>query len=475
MLEKVKKLLQGFFSLKTLLVMILILAVCYGGTIFLLQRAKHHAVEIFNAKMAQQKSMQGSINLGDVEAHVDGFVVFKDFVWETNKGDSVLRVPKGKFKVKPLDVILGRLSAKSVTALEIEDAEVYLSFDEQMKADIIEKNRVIENEDRATVKPKAEKNLILPEKLGNKHLVLRNCTVAFIHKHDIYKLNKVNADLKYVKKQLQIDLKTGAFGGVLIGDSLSIGGSMDTTSGKESLNLKIKLNNVVPASLGVGNIWNDVVMDGTVIGPVLKPDIKGNISFKRLDLPNLSFENLHGQYYYQEGIIHLLNVQGNAFDGSVDAFGEYNLRTREHKIFAHGTNLEASQYFKAVNIKTRLELDLEMINDGTRHGTTYRGHFKSGEGTYESMHFRSLSAFFKVKNKDLYFTNVVLDAKLGLFKAETLNVINKKVKFSGISWSHHSKAEREEIHREHQREREEMHKRHQEERERKKQLKNKNS
>ena len=442
MLAKFLAFFHKLFSVRTIIIFVSVLLIIYGSFVFFGQKAKRNAIAIFNAKMAEQSSLNGSVSIGDISGHLDGTLEFKDLVWLNRKGQTLLKVSKGRMVVSPIDVIFDRIGVSSLHKIELEEADFILFFDEKMKAEIVAKERVVKQDNNYTVVRSDKPNLVLPEKLGHKKLTLKNCSFTVIHNNFSYQLNKVDGNFAYDKGKLNLTLKTGKFGGTMVGDSLEIKGEINTLPGKDKVDVAFKLNDVVPASLGLGNIENSVTLTGKATGTIHRPVLNGDIFFQELDFPRLHFNNVKGNYHYENNIIHVMDVKGQAFGGNVDAFGQYDFRSREHKIFIEGYNLDAEQYFKAANIHCRLYLNMELLNDGTRYGTAYRGFFKSGEGKYDRYSFNSLSANFWIQRKNLNFTKVVLDTDIGEIHAKELDVVNGKVHIKGISWHPHHRIKR---------------------------------
>lgn len=84
------------------------------------------AAAIFNRVAAQQGMLRGSVHVEKLFAHINGHVRFEGLVWEDEAGNPVLVVPEGSFYVKPLDVLTGRLSSRSLTRVELTDAAISL-------------------------------------------------------------------------------------------------------------------------------------------------------------------------------------------------------------------------------------------------------------------------------------------------------------------------------------------------------------
>jgi len=437
---------------KLLGIPLIIIALLWAGFVFFGQQAKKNAIAIFNEKMGTQKVLHGKLVVGDLDAHLDGTVNFKDLAWTDTEGEQLMKVGQGRLKLNPWDAVTGQMGTRSLSTIELENAEFIVHFNEKKRADIVSKKQAdkLQDTNKSEINAGAEtkaaeegqKNIDLSDKVGQKHVILKNSTFTIMDKQHVYTLTNVNGRFDYNKGQLMLEVKTGKFAGTMIGDSLELKGQVGVLPGKDKLDLDLKLNNVVPKTLGLGNITNQVSLTGRATGTVKNMQVDGKIAFADLDLPKMHFNNLTGSYHYENNIIHVMDVKGNIFSGTVDAFGEYNFKTREHKIFITGHGLEASDYFSANNISCRLNLEMEMLNDGTKYGTVYRGYFKSGEGKYGKYAFNSIASLFRISGKDLHFNKVVLDTDMGEFHASAIDVVNKKMKLHGLSWQPHHRIKR---------------------------------
>ena len=91
-----------------------------------LEALSYGAATIFNEVAAHQDMLRGSVRVEKLFAHINGHVRFEGLVWSDEAGNPVLIVPEGSFYVKPLDVLTGRLSSRSITRLELTDAAISL-------------------------------------------------------------------------------------------------------------------------------------------------------------------------------------------------------------------------------------------------------------------------------------------------------------------------------------------------------------
>lgn len=76
--------------------------------------ASEQAMLIFNKAMSTQKVLRGSVTLETLDADIWGRVEFKNLVWLDTKGQPVIHVPQGRFKVRPLDIITGSIDTETL-------------------------------------------------------------------------------------------------------------------------------------------------------------------------------------------------------------------------------------------------------------------------------------------------------------------------------------------------------------------------
>ena len=439
--EEKTSIFKRIFNLKFFAALLLLLVLLGGAYIFCGQQAKRHAAAIFNVAMAEQSSLKGTFTVETIDAHLDGTVNFTNLLWADKQNKPLLTAKKGSLKVNPLDVILRRTGARSLKAIELEEADCILDFDHNMQGDIIAADHKQEPHSSSTSENE-ERNVNLPDKIGSKELVLRNCNITVINQKLQYKLTQVNGKINYAPKLITLDVKTGKFGGTMVGDGLELSGQIKREQQPDTLDMQLKLTNVVPSSLGLQGVHNAVSLTGKITGTSLKPIIDGSIHFSKLDFPKMHFTHVDGKYHYENSVINVMDVNANIFGGSIDMLGEYHLRSRAHKIFITGHDLQADQYFQAENIHCTLQLELEMLNSGNVHNTIYRGRFRSGEGKYNKYAFNSMSAAFTIIQKNLHFKTLILDTDIGEFHAKSLDIVNGKADLDGLSWHPHHRIKR---------------------------------
>lgn len=100
--------------------------------------ASEQAMLIFNKAMSTQKVLRGSVTLETLDADIWGRVEFKNLVWLDTKGQPVIHVPQGRFKVRPLDIITGSIDTETLKYLELDNALFAVRFNNKMQLDIFE-------------------------------------------------------------------------------------------------------------------------------------------------------------------------------------------------------------------------------------------------------------------------------------------------------------------------------------------------
>lgn len=106
--------LKKFYHPKLYIVIIIVALVVTGVYFWLCRLAGEHAAEIFNAEMAQQKTLEGSVAVESITADMWGNVGFQGLKWLDAEGEPVVFVPDGRFKVKPWDVVTGSINLNSL-------------------------------------------------------------------------------------------------------------------------------------------------------------------------------------------------------------------------------------------------------------------------------------------------------------------------------------------------------------------------
>lgn len=425
--------LQSLRQLKKLHIICIVLAVILlltGAYFFLAQRASRHAANIFNYFMSRQQVLIGQVTAEGLSADIWGNVYFSQLKWSSPRGETLLEVPEGRLKIKPWDIVLRRAGIDTVEEIELHDAYLHLGFDDKMHLDILQKDAGSEQE-REPVS-EARKHLQTPKRLPNIKLILQNTVIDADYKKRCFVLNDVNGYVEVRNhNRLQLSLSAGKYGGSIAGEGLNIDGRINL-AGEQDANVNIGLYEVVPASLGLGNVNDAMTVTGQFTGPLHAPVIDGAVSMKELHLPGLYFTKINGNYHYENALISFKDVTGSIYGGTLEAIGLYHFDNHHYKIDAKGKGLMASAAAKSSKINTSVNLDIKFRNLG-RHGNnlTY-GSFESGRGTFMLMPFKKIKGSFSDQSGELVFTNVEIETSLGRFESGVFKLVRGKLQLGDV-------------------------------------------
>lgn len=424
--------------------------------------ASEQAMLIFNKAMSTQKVLRGSVTLETLDADIWGRVEFKNLVWLDTKGQPVIHVPQGRFKVRPLDIITGSIDTETLKYLELDNALFAVRFNNKMQLDIFEQehaqksieyaeweaerlNTTLAQETNGALPQKTwekraneqhmrrELNLTLEGKRLNLQVLFNHCTLTAGYKKRYFVLNDVNARMNIdTKKQLDIDFSTGKFGGTMVGDGMEIRGSINLKPQIPQYNLHLNLDNVLPSSLGIADIKDTVSIMAAVTGLLPSPVIDGYLDFEELNIPGLHFSKVKGDLHYEDALLRFTNVTGNVFGGKVEAFGDYHLDARYYNIDARGHDLIGGIAARNSKIKCKVELQFNISSKGDPKTALTYGSFKSGKGSYYIIPFESISGEFSNQNKRLEFKNVVIETKMGVIKTNAFDIVDGKLHIGEI-------------------------------------------
>lgn len=391
--------------------------------------ASNRAETIFRQEMSKQKVLHGSVTAESIKADMFGNVIFTHLVWLDTNGEPILQVPQGRFKVSVWDIITSRIDMDTLRQVELDDAVLSLRFDDKMRLDVLP-----DKKEFAVPGQRQEKqHFNLQGKIPETKLVLRNCTLNVMYKKRYFVLNQVQATIQSRTDDfVKIDFSTGLFGGTIVGDSLKLYGKVDISRQEPELALNLTMYQIVPASLGLGNVQNNADVFMEVKGTLQHPTADGALSFATLDLPALHFSKVSGNVHYEDGRVDFTDVSGSIYGGTVDAFGHYNIDDRHYSIDALGHDLMASIAAKSTKINCRVELDLKMRSQGRADTVHTYGSFTSGPGHYMLIPFESISGKFDNKSKVLQFKDVVIKTDLGNVVTNGFKLVDGRVYLEDI-------------------------------------------
>ncbi len=390
------------------------------------------AAAIFNLVAERQHFLEGHITVERLSATPLGHVHFQNLVWESENGEDKVVIPDGRFHVKPLDIILRRPSTSTIDSLELNGADIALTFDERMH---IKGIRAIERvQSPPGDKHKAKKPFDIKLKNLNVEVTLNHCRLTAYYKTRIHTFSDVNAKLHYDSKdKLTIDFSTGELAGTLEGGGVDIQGTVDLKPVISTCDLRLGIKELNPSSLGTGlDIHETVTAGAAVTGKLPEPVIVGELYMKALNLPGLKFTNVRGNFKYKDGYIGAENVTADVFGGTCDAHGGFNIDTKAYDVYVKGHNLRSETATNTPFFRTLVELDLTMKCDGNPRSTKTYGSFESGKGIYALVKFDSISGTFSNQYKRLAFSDVQIKSQGGDIVAPQFELLDGKLHLGNL-------------------------------------------
>ncbi len=423
--------LQKIYSLsrsKLFLWLIFFLVFLCGIYIFLVQRARNHAAEIFNDFMSRQKVLAGSVTAKEISADISGNVYFTDLQWKSFTGETLLSVPDVRIKVKPWDIVLQRVGISTIEEVELSKARIYLTFDEKMRIDVLQKNK----QDREKHYALDKRNLRISQALPDIKLILHDTVLAANYRQREFILNDVDGYVQIKNhKQMRMHISAGKYGGSIAGEGLNIDGIVEL-EGEQKLNLALGLYEVIPDSLGLHKVYDPMTVTGQVTGVLQSPLIDGTVYLKELHLPNLYFTMINGNFHYEDALISFDDVTGSIYGGELKAFGLYHFDNHQYKIDIKAEKLRASLAAKSTKIKTKVDLEIKFRNLGRRENNLVYGNFQSGSGSFMLIPFQSISGNFNDQNGELVFSDVEVKTKLGTFESDAFKFVKGRLQLGDI-------------------------------------------
>ena len=421
------------------------------------------AAAIFNNVMAEQKMLNGEITVEKIHANIFGEVFFDNLVWKDFRGNTVVEIPEGSFKVKIFDVVTQNFNSTTIQKLFLKNASVSLNLDEDMRVDFIghshdfkkvdqemksnkenwEKKVSRENKSEEELKKIGElrrkiqqekietgwKNFNLEGRKINLDLQLEDCRIEIFYRDRHYLLSKVNFKTKIdTDNEMTLELETRNFGGTMIGRGMKLNGEIDFKPEIPTCDLSILLQEVDPSSLGFGlNIHDTMTLSAHFEGAISKPVGRGIVRMKELHIPGLDFEDVEGNIFYEDSTLNFTDVNANVYGGNLSAKGDYNIDTRYYNISGHGKGLKTYFALPKSHLHCDVDLEIEIKSEGNAKKTSTSGHFISSKGRYSVLKIKSISGSFRTAYNDINFYDVAID--MGTYKISTdaLSIKDKKL------------------------------------------------
>lgn len=421
-----------------------IAAVALVTLLILAEIASRGAALIFNREMARQDVLRGFITVEKLYANLWGDVTFENLLWRDINGDVILEVPSGDFHVRPWDVITRNFKSTTIQAVTLNEAHTAVRFNEKMKVDFVKASLLDDGKDSDRERKEKKRKRSLEEKLANFNLgdrklrmklVLNNCKLESFYLQRHYVLEGVNAtiDLNTAKK-LYVDITAGKFGGTMVGGGFSLKGVVDFRQLPADCDLTISLIDVDPSSLGFGmNLHDKMSLFAKAKGPISRPVATGTLNMDELNIPALRFENVTGDIHYENGHLDFTDVHAKVYNGTLDAYGDYNIDTRVYNIYGKGKDLDSRIPLRNLRFKCLVALDITLKCDGNPRNTLTYGSFKSGKGNYSVIPFNYIQGEFNNYKKKLDFYNVVIDTPFGRITTDAFHIDHGKLHLNPIA------------------------------------------
>ena len=434
-----------------------------------LEALSYGAADLFNQIADQQDMLRGHVRVEKLFAHINGHVRFEGLTWEDEAGNPVLIVPEGEFYVKPLDVLTGHLSARSLTSITLRDAAISLRIrkDAQTKKPVIdfvtpseeffdlmasappEKKKsgpkLTPDERKARAeRARAAREAQLAQQWASFNyegkridcdLVLQHAKVEVLYENRHYLLQGANLDASLHSDGLtKLSFTTGGFGGTMKGHGISTKGTIDCRNVTvPEMNLSILVSEVDPSSLGFGmDVHDPMTLTAHFTGPITGPTGTGEVNMAELHIPGLAFENVKGTVSYHGSTLDFTDVTANVYGGTLTAAGTYDLDSRVYHLEGHGENLSAAKALPKQHLKCLVTLDIAIDSRGSTRETTTSGSFTSGPGSYRLIVFDSLAGRFTDEYHDLRFYDADIEIAGGHIKTDGFRIKNKKLTLAPI-------------------------------------------
>lgn len=454
---------KKFFKYAAIFFVVVILFVA-----IILELASRHATETFNAAMQEQTMLKGNITVQEISANIKGEVVFKNLLWKDERGGNILEIPEGSFKVRLLDVIQNSFKSTTIQKLYLRGASVSVHLDENMNVDFVRHSqdfkKVSDNmkknsddwEEKVSRVNKTEEEL---KEIGERRrrmqqskiekdwknfdaeghpldlaLKLEDCQIEVFYRDRHYLLGSVHFETEIdTGNRMTFRLRTGTFGGTMIGRGMNIGGVIDFKAEIPQCNLLISFQEVDPSSLGFGlNLHDTMTLSARFVGPITQPVGNGKVEMNELHLPGIDFKNVEGNIHYEDALVNFSEVTADVYDGKLEAHGDYNIDTRYYNIYGFGKDLKAYAALPNAHLHCDIDLDITIQSKGNAKETVTNGDFVSGKGRYRVLAFKSLSGKFRNEYRNLEFYDVNIDLGNYTFSTDALSIKDGKLHFEQI-------------------------------------------
>lgn len=417
--------------------------VCLGILIYMLNLASLHANELFHKYMKQQQVLKGNITAEYVGAHLNGHVMIENLRWTTEDNVLIMSVPRAELWVNPLAFVFKTVNKSSLLNVDLYDAFLVLGFNEKMQLDAIRQSKAPQIS--KGVNPDLEnrkKNISwFSQKFPDTILRLHNFDLLVIHQQRHYAMHEVYLDANMVNdRYLHIDLHSHKFGGVLDGGICNINGVIDLAPEKREMAMNMSLYHIRPSSLGLQNLDDYTDIGASIVGKVDEPYIQGGISFKELNIGDLKFSKVYGNFEYMNGFVQLQDVTADFCGGDVVASGLYNIDSRDYSIDAVGKGIDVGRALKFRPIHAKADVDFHMTVDAPRKKNEKQkshiwGKLETGTLYYKFYEVNSVKADADINGANMLFKNIVIEGEAGTLLLDRLELEKGNVDFGKLEYN----------------------------------------
>ena len=426
------------------------------------------AAAIFNKVVAEQKMLKGTVTVEKIYANIFGEVDFENLLWKDTRGNTLVNIPEGSFKVSLLDIITNNFKASTIQELTLNGASISLRLNEKMEVDFVGQspdfkkvdqemksksdawakkvNRESKSEEelkklgerrRKIQQEKIEKNWQNFNLEGNKinlNLALNDCRIEIFYRDRHYLLSGVNFETKIdTADKMTLNARTGIFGGTMSGRGLRINGTIDFKPKVPQCDLSVLFFEVDPSSLGFGmNVHDAMTLSAHFSGDISRPIGTGIVKMNELHIPGLDFYKVAGNIFYEDSILKFTDVTAEVYEGDLTAYGDYNLDTRYYNIYGHGKNLKTYAALPNSHLHCNVDLDITINSKGNARETSTSGSFSSSKGRYSVFKIDKISGKFKTEYNSINFYDVAIDVWNLKVSTDALSIVDKKLKLNPI-------------------------------------------
>lgn len=410
----------------------LILLITCAVILVTLEVISRGAAQIFNHAMANQDMLRGTIMVERLISDITGHVYFTNLVWTDREGNPILEIPSGDFRVNVWDVLTRDFKSTTIRELTVDQPVVSVRLSDDMKVDFVRPSPDMDNLKKEPADWREKVNLSSLDARGRrevgqwrrehrqqkmqndwrnfnaagKKLKLRlnvhDGGVEVFYRKRHYVMSHVQMAVGIdTDRKMDIDMSIGGFGGTMIGDAISLNGTVDFQQDPEpECSLALVLYQIDPSSLGFGmNIHDKMTLSTYFTGPVSHPIGTGKVEMDELHIPGLDFANVEGNVYYENSLLQFTDVTADVYKGKLAAYGDY---------------------------------DLEIHSEGSAKSTVSSGSFLSGPGRYHLLPFDSLSGKVTDAGGDLHFYDAVIKLPGFTISTDAFHIQHGKLHLSPI-------------------------------------------